>query len=209
MFILAHRGLVEGPDAVRENSLEAVAPALALGFGIETDIRRDRGGRIYIAHDATVPDERNDADSHAALWRSAVAPIALNYKEAGWDEELAALGEAEGLIMAFWNEHPKWSYAELSPEGLVTEVVEKVVVSDQARVGVRKFAHGTDFVRAAERMIASDLRVNGEFYVAPAYNLLVAEGARVVVHDIEKAGGRMHGLGTPEDLGVFLAGRAS
>lgn len=125
------------------------------------------------------------------------------------DAYLEAMGDADGLIMTFWNDHPKWSYAKLSPEGCVTEVVEKVVVSDQATVGVYNFRRGRDFVRAADRMIARDLRVNGEFYVAPTYNLLVEEGARIVVHDIEKAGGRMHGLGTPEDLEAFFATRST
>lgn len=123
------------------------------------------------------------------------------------DAYLEAMGEADGLIMTFRNDHPKWSYAKVSPEGLVTEVVEKVVVSDQATVGVYNFRSGHAFVRAAERMIEADLRVNGEFYVAPAYNQMIAEGARVVVHDIEAAGGAMHGLGTPEDLEVFLVAR--
>lgn len=124
------------------------------------------------------------------------------------DSYLEAMGDADGLIMTFWNDHPKWSYAKLSPEGLVTEVVEKQVVSDQATVGVYNFRRGADFVRAADLMIARDLRVNGEFYVAPTYNLLVDDGATVLVHDIEKAGGRMHGLGTPEDLDAFLARRS-
>jgi len=50
---------------------------------------------------------------------------------------LAHLDErnADGLIMTFWADDPKWSYAKLSPEGWVTEVVEKRVVSNEATVG--------------------------------------------------------------------------
>ena len=123
------------------------------------------------------------------------------------DAYLEAMGDADGLIMTFWNDHPKWSYAKLSPDGRVAEVVEKVVVSDQATVGVYNFRRGSDFVRAADEMIARGLKVNGEFYVAPTYNLLIGAGKEIVVHDIEKAGGRMHGLGTPEDLERFLRRR--
>lgn len=74
--------------------------------------------------------------------------------------------------MTMWADDPKWSYVELSDAELATRVVEKEVVSDCATVGIYNFAQGKDFVSAAERMIAQDLRVNGEFYVAPVYNLM-------------------------------------
>lgn len=144
----------------------------------------------------------------AREWIDSVEPLMIansdQWVDYSIDAYLKTMGDADGLIMTFWNDHPKWSYARLSPEGYVTEVVEKVVISDQATVGVYNFRHGRDFVRAADRMISQELRVNGEFYVAPTYNLLIGNGRRILVHDIEKGGGRMHGLGTPEDLGAFL-----
>ena len=54
-------------------------------------------------------------------------------------------------------------------------------------------------------MIAGERRVNGEFYVAPVYNELIAEGGRVVFHNVGAVGDGMYGLGTPEDLEQFLA----
>jgi hypothetical protein len=54
-------------------------------------------------------------------------------------------------------------------------------------------------------MIAADQRVNGEFYVAPTYNPLIAEGASVETFGIAPEGVGMHGLGTPADLERFLA----
>ena len=109
----------------------------------------------------------------------------------------------DGLIMTFWSDHPKWSYCRLSADGIVTEVVEKQVVSNEATVGIYNFRHGRDFVRAADRMIAMDKRVNGEFYAAPAYNELIAEGCRVGVFNIGCEYQQMHGLGVPEDLRAF------
>ena len=53
-------------------------------------------------------------------------------------------------------------------------------------------------------MIAADLRVNGEFYVAPCYNQLIAEGARVVIAETGREYAGMYGLGIPEDLRFFL-----
>jgi NDP-sugar pyrophosphorylase family protein len=107
----------------------------------------------------------------------------------------------DGLIMTFWADHPKWSYCRRRPDGTVSEVVEKQVVSNDATVGIYHFARGADFVRGADAMIARNFRVNNEFYVAPVYNELLAAGARVEVFTIPVSD--MHGLGVPEDLAIF------
>ena len=113
--------------------------------------------------------------------------------------------QADGLIMTFWSDHPKWSYVRFDLQRLVTEVVEKQVVSNEATVGIYNFRHGADFVRAAEQMIARNLRVNSEFYVAPAYNQLIAVGQRFATYDIGREGTGMHGLGLPADLESFCS----
>lgn len=114
-----------------------------------------------------------------------------------------------GLIMTMWADHPKWSYVRLDDRGDVVEVVEKEVVSNEATVGIYNFARGSDYVRAADAMIACGLRVNGEFYVAPTYNQLIAEGASVGFENIGSVEDGMYGLGTPADLEAFLASPVS
>ena len=110
-----------------------------------------------------------------------------------------------GGILTFRSDHPKWSYARTDHEGRVTEVAEKVVISDQATVGIYYFRHGSDFVRFAKQMIAKDIRVNGEFYVCPVFNQLIQAGLDVYVSEISPS--QMHGLGTPEDLEKVLRER--
>lgn len=129
------------------------------------------------------------------------------YVDADIEAYLDAMGppegpQADGLIMTMWADDPKWSFVRRDASGRVVEVVEKVVVSNEATVGVYNFARGADFVRAAEAMIADGRRVNGEFYVAPAYDELIREGAEIRCHDI---GAGMHGIGVPADLDAFLA----
>lgn len=123
------------------------------------------------------------------------------------DEHLAILRreQLDGLIMTMTADDPKWSFVELDERRRVTNVVEKEVVSDEATVGIYTFAHGGDFVRAAKAMIAAGKRVNGEFYVAPAYNELIAEGAAIGIDNIGADADGMYGLGTPPDLEAFLA----
>lgn len=111
----------------------------------------------------------------------------------------------DGLIMTMWADHPKWSYVRLDPENpsVITEVVEKRVVSHEATVGVYNFRHGRDFVHAAERMIVKNLRVNGEFYVAPAYNEMIADGKKLAYHNVGREYDGMYGMGIPSDLATF------
>jgi dTDP-glucose pyrophosphorylase len=113
--------------------------------------------------------------------------------------------EMNGLIMTMKENSKKWSYIELSSQNEITRVVEKEVVSDEATVGIYNYQHGADFVSAAESMIGQNLRINNEFYIAPAYNEMIASGKRIGYFNIGTIGNGMHGLGTPEDLQAFLA----
>lgn len=126
------------------------------------------------------------------------------YVEVDIDRYLAAMGDAEGLIMTMRADDPKWSFVRLDARGEVTEVVEKQVVSNEATVGIYNFRRGRDFTWAAEQMIAAGRRVNGEFYVAPAYNELIGTGRRPRIYNIGTVGRGMHGIGTPADLRQFL-----
>jgi dTDP-glucose pyrophosphorylase len=123
------------------------------------------------------------------------------------DDYLAEMDnrDADGLIMTMAADDPKWSFVGLDSRGFVTRVVEKQVISNEATVGIYNFRAGADFVRAADRMIARNLRVNGEFYVAPVYNELIDDGARIAIRNVGREGAGMYGLGIPADLEQFLA----
>lgn len=110
----------------------------------------------------------------------------------------------QGLIMTMEANDPKWSFVKLDNNRLVTEVVEKKVVSNEATVGIYNFAKGADFCWAASRMIEKELRVNGEYYVAPAYNELIDKGSKVGICNIGRVDNGMYGLGTPDDFERFL-----
>ena len=109
--------------------------------------------------------------------------------------------ECDGGIVTFKSNHPKWSYVKINKEtGFAQEVAEKKPISDIATVGIYYYRRGKDFVKAAQKMIENNEHLNGEFYVAPAYNHLIKEGKKIRIFPVE----RMWGLGTPEDLNIFL-----
>lgn len=110
----------------------------------------------------------------------------------------------DGLIMTMKANDSKWSFVRFDENKNIIEVVEKEVVSDEATVGIYNFRYGKDFVYAANNMIERNFRVNGEFYVAPAYNELISMGKRVAIFNIGEEFNGMYGLGIPDDLNKFI-----
>jgi len=116
---------------------------------------------------------------------------------------LNSMKDADGLIMTMCADDPKWSFVRLDARGRAIEVAEKKVVSNEATVGIYNFKHGRFFIAAAENMIRKDLRVNGEFYVAPVYNEMIADGREIVIFNAGKEFDGMYGLGIPADVDRF------
>jgi len=108
--------------------------------------------------------------------------------------------DADGGIVSFTATHPKWSFAKVDENGLVTEVAEKNPISDIATVGYYYWKHGSDFVKYAEQMIKKDIHVNNEFYVCPVFNQAIEDRKKIRTFNVAK----MWGLGTPEDLNFYL-----
>lgn len=121
------------------------------------------------------------------------------------DDYLNSEKVAEGLVMTMKANDPKWSYVRFDKNGKACEVIEKQVVSDEATVGIYNFKHGRDFVHYAHKMIDENLRVNGEFYVAPVYSQMINEGKPISIYNIGTDTEGMYGLGIPNDLKRFLA----
>jgi dTDP-glucose pyrophosphorylase len=108
---------------------------------------------------------------------------------------------ADGIVFTFNAVHPKWSFAKVNDKGFVTEVAEKIPISNIATCGIYWYRRGKDFVEAAESMFAKNIRVNNEFYIAPVYNEMIGSGQTVIPFFVQE----MHGIGTPEDLNAFLS----
>jgi len=112
----------------------------------------------------------------------------------------AKASNIDGAILTFKANETKWSYAKVDGNNFVTEVAEKKVISDNATVGIYWWKKGSDFVKYAHSMMEKNIRVNNEFYVCPVWNEALADGKKVKIMPCDK----MCGIGTPEDLKVFL-----
>ena len=117
--------------------------------------------------------------------------------------------DLDGSIITFYDEdkNPKWSFAELDKKDQVIRVKEKEAISNHATVGIYYFKTGTIFVDGAIDMIASNDRVNNEFYTCPVYNYVIADKKKIGIYEIPYES--MHGLGTPEDLNSYVTEKLS
>jgi glycerophosphoryl diester phosphodiesterase len=98
MVVLSHRANLEGPRPGLDNGLKDCQRVLELGFGLETDLRRDVDGHFYISHDPARRTKQNDFTSYEAVFREFPdRVIAMNVKELGYESELIRL-YAEGCL---------------------------------------------------------------------------------------------------------------
>lgn len=113
---------------------------------------------------------------------------------------LKKLTDVDSMVFTFNATHPKWSFVKVNNDGFITEVAEKNPISNIATCGIYWYRKGSDFVRYAEQMISKQIRVNNEFYIAPVYNELLKDNKTLIPFYVNK----MWGIGTPEDLQIFL-----
>ena len=107
--------------------------------------------------------------------------------------------DSDGFLLTFTANSPDHSYSDYGEDGIVTNVVEKEVISKEANVGLYHFRTGKMFLKYADEMIENEILVKNEFYIAPMYNLMIRDGLKITAANTEK----MHVLGTPHQFEFF------
>lgn len=88
MKLIAHRGLMNGPDPSKENTIEQIDLALKEGFDVEVDVWWSNG-RFWLGHDAPTTEVEYHFLKQKGLWihcknvnaldKMVRAPKRLNY----------------------------------------------------------------------------------------------------------------------------------
>lgn len=120
-----------------------------------------------------------------------------------WDsnQALTCMREYDGAVVTYKDNDPKHSYAKIK-NGLVEEIREKELISNNALTGIHYWARASYFFDSANRMIANDERVNNEFYIAPTYNYLISDGLDIGIFEVTDK--EFYPVGTPKDLERYL-----
>lgn len=108
------------------------------------------------------------------------------------------LFEDDGFILTFKANSANYSYVQ-QEGGYATRTAEKIVISDDASVGVYCFRDGKTFLRLAELAVQSGKKSNNEYYICPLYNILIANGGKVRTGQVPI----MYVMGTPHEMKFF------
>lgn len=123
------------------------------------------------------------------------------YVEAG--EMNSAELRGDGFIPCFQAEGDHWSFVRLDEAGKVVEIKEKKRISNYCTLGAYYFKTCQLYQDLYEEYYSQTRElVNGEKYVAPLYDYLLSKNGEIYISDIDPK--RVHVLGTPEELQVFL-----
>ena len=108
-----------------------------------------------------------------------------------------------GHIPCFHAEGDHWSFAKLDENGKVTEVREKVRISDNCTLGAYYFSSAELYKELYEEYYKDNSKLEkNEKYIAPLYNFMIEKGMSVTISIVDEK--KVHVLGTPEELDIFL-----
>ena len=107
----------------------------------------------------------------------------------------------DGILGAFIDEteDDKWSFAQLDDSENIKKTTEKDKISNFALTGVYHFTVASDFFNIAKNWIENNKTVREEFYIAPMYNDLIAEGKIFKLDIVDE----FIPLGTPAEVKEF------
>ena len=111
-----------------------------------------------------------------------------------------AADECDGGMVTFDSTHPMYSFVKTGEDGFVTECAEKKPISRHATAGVYYFRRGKDFVKGAKKMIKKKITTNGQYFICPVYNELIAQGMKIRKYEIDK----VWSFALPEELDYFV-----
>lgn len=106
----------------------------------------------------------------------------------------------DGFILTFKANSTNYSYVQSDTNGYATLTAEKIVISNDASVGVYAFKTGKSFLSLADiAMCTTGQSVNNEYYICPLYNILINKGAKIKTKQVPT----MYVMGTPEEMNFF------
>lgn len=77
MIMIAHRGMIDGPDAYNENNPRVIMDAMNAGYDAEIDLQIGNDGRLYLGHDEPSYNISLDFLIQRGLWIHAKTRDAL------------------------------------------------------------------------------------------------------------------------------------
>ncbi|MGJ7475824.1 capsular biosynthesis protein [Pseudomonas fulva] len=87
--------------------------------------------------------------------------------------------KCDGYLEVFEGDGEHWSFVAPGVEDNVARTTEKERISNLCSNGLYYFRNAEIFFSAFRKMVDINLKPNGEFYIAPMYNMLIADNLTV------------------------------
>jgi dTDP-glucose pyrophosphorylase len=107
--------------------------------------------------------------------------------------------DIKGMLVSFFSNDARYSYARADENGFVVEIAEKKVISVNALAGAYFFSTGELFLNLAKRLLDQKNIESAEYYTSLLYNYLLEDKGKIKVVRINKYAS----FGTPEELKVY------
>ena len=106
--------------------------------------------------------------------------------------------DEDGSVLTFYSQKPTKSYVKLE-DSIITEAIEKKVISNQAIGGIFHFRNGNVLLEAIDQVINNKAKTKGEYYVSTVLNAYINLGQKLISFPAEK----FYDLGMPEGADEF------
>ncbi len=100
------------------------------------------------------------------------------------------------------NPNPIFSYISFNTNNIVTQIIEKVKISDNANTGAYGFANIHELHNYAKYVLDNNIRFKNEFYTSCIIDSMIKDGHSF--RAIELNDTDVHVLGTPEQVRTFI-----
>jgi hypothetical protein len=135
------------------------------------------------------------------------APLLIHNADTYVSFDAARLGydaraeQVDGTLLVSRAVGDHWSFVRVDEKSHATAIAEKRRIAEWCSTGTYYFRRTSTFLDQARAMVAAHETVNGEYFVAPVYSRMMADGQVVSALVADK----VIGLGTPEELARFEA----
>jgi NDP-sugar pyrophosphorylase family protein len=115
-------------------------------------------------------------------------------------ESLDGTSDIAGGLLTFEADNPRYSYAVVDENWMVSRTAEKQVISNRAITGAYYVATTELFTDAADTLLAQQLSDKmPEYYISHIYNVLLENDGKIKASPVEE----FHSFGTPEELKTY------
>lgn len=166
---------------------ELIAIVGYLGDQIETYIRA-----AYPQWEARFVTQDDMLGQSHAIWlarEGLEGPMVLAFVDTIVDADLSVLNDETADAVAWVKEVDdprRFGVVDLDDDGYVKKIIEKPTEpsSNLALVGFYYFKRAEDLVRSIEKQMDADTQLGGEYYLADAVNIMLSEGLKMRVEEV-------------------------